>query len=264
MELLDQHLSEALAAERAQLTTLRAHISMTPPGPYRRLLERHHPETRGHAAALATRLQHQTSLLGVTVALAETAAGRLLTLAKGPLEVIRSRSQAERLLKNARDECATEALEIATYDTIEALAEDVDDIETVELARAIRNDEERMLADLRALIPSLTGARTPTAVPITGYDDLNAGQIAARLSELSQEHLAAVLAYERAHRNRRTVIERAEVLTAPEPWEGYDDADVSTVLARLDEHSAGRVRDYESRHRRRVVILEAAQRVVRR
>jgi ferritin-like metal-binding protein YciE len=260
--LLNQYLSEAHATERALITTLQAHISMTPPGAYRRLLQRHLNETRGHAAALATRLQSSTSLLGVTVALAETVVGQLVSLAKGPLDLVRGHGQAEKLLKNAKDECAAEALEIATYDAIEALAESLNDTETAELARAIRKDEERMLADLRALIPSLTGVtvNARTALPIAGYDDLNAGQVAARLSDLSQTELAAVLAYERAHRNRRSVVERVEALTAPEPWDGYDDADVTEILARLDEPTAGTVRDYESRHRRRVTVLEAAQR----
>src|SRR5688572_12653000 len=128
--LLSRYLSEAHATERALITTLQAHIAMTPHGAYRRLLERHLNETRGHAAALATRLQSSTSLLGVTIALAETVVGQIVTLAKGPLDLVRGHGQAEKLLKNARDECATEALEIATYDAIEALAESLDDTET--------------------------------------------------------------------------------------------------------------------------------------
>ena len=63
------------------------------------------------------------------------------------------------MLANAKDECASEALEIATYDAIEALAETVGDDEIAALARAHRADEERMLADLRALIPTLTVGR---------------------------------------------------------------------------------------------------------
>jgi ferritin-like metal-binding protein YciE len=264
--LLNQYLSEAHATERALITTLQAHLSITPAGPYRRLLERHLNETRGHAAALATRLQSSTSLVGVTIAVAETVVGQLVTLAKGPLDLVRGHGLEEKLLKNAKDECASEALEIATYDAIEALAESIDDTGTAELARAIRSDEERMLADLRALIPSLAGVtvHTRTELPITGYEDLNAGQVAARLSDLSQRDLATVLAYERAHRNRRTVVERAEALGAPEPWDGYDEADETEILARLDEPIAAGVRDYESRHRRRVNILEAAQRALSR
>ena len=68
-----------------------------------------------------------------------------------------------------------------------------------------------------------------------------------------------MLDYERAHRNRRAVVERAEQLTASPPWPGYDGEDTATILARLTAEDAGAVRDYESRHRRRVAVLEAAQ-----
>jgi ferritin-like metal-binding protein YciE len=269
-----QYLNEALATERALVTTLQAHIAMTPRGPYRRLLERHLRETRAHAAAIDDRLSAYGptgSLLTATIGLAESVIGQALTLAKGPLDLLRGQDGAEKQLKNAKDECATEALEIATYDALEALAEAAGDSETASLAREHRKDEERMLAGLRALIPDLTRAvlgdepryevaDTTPELPIESYDELNAGQVVARLSDLTQAELAGVLAYERANRNRRTVVERAEALTATEPWAGYDEADVAEILARLDEAIAGSVRDYESRHRRRVTILEAAQR----
>src|SRR4051794_9618465 len=120
---LIRYLNEALAMERALISTLTAHVAMTPSGPYRRLLQRHLRETRAHAAALSTRAQDDTSLVNLTLGLAETAVGQLLTLAKGPLDLIRGGGDDhERMLKNAKDECATEALEIATYDAIEALA----------------------------------------------------------------------------------------------------------------------------------------------
>ena len=54
------------------------------------------------------------------------------------------------MLENAKAECASEALEIAAYDAIEALAEAVGDDAVAALARAHRTDDERMVADLRA------------------------------------------------------------------------------------------------------------------
>jgi ferritin-like metal-binding protein YciE len=284
-----QYLNEAHATERALVTTLGAHLSMTPRGPYRRLLERHLRETRSHAAAIAERLAAlggSAGLLTVTIGAAETVIGQVLSLAKGPLDLLRGHGGEEKLLKNAKDECATEALEIATYDTLEALAQAIGDTATVELAVAHRADEERMLADLRALIPELTraavaaraggepsydpattgaadavrGKAAEPELPIADYAGQNAGQIVAQLSDLSQAQLATVLAYERGRRNRRTIVERAQALTADPPWAGYDDADAAEILARLNEAIAGTVRDYESRHRRRVTVLEAAQR----
>jgi hypothetical protein len=71
-----------------------------------------------------------------------------------------------------------------------------------------------------------------------------------------------VAAYERAHRNRRTVLERIAALEGPEPVDGYDELSEAAAIARLreaDEATVARIRDYESRHRRRVAVLEAAQ-----
>jgi ferritin-like metal-binding protein YciE len=259
---LDRYLNEALAMERALISTLRAHLAMTPQGAYKRLLQRHLTETRAHASALSTHAHDDSGLIETTIGIAESAVGQILSLAKGPLDLIRGGTDTrERLLKNAKDECATEALEIATYDAIEALATALGATDIALLAASHRADEERMLDELRALIPTLA-AQAPPQRPgpaIADYDDLNAGQIVARLSDLSQRDLARTLTYEREHRNRRSVVERANALTGSEPWRGYDDEDAATILRRIDASTAGAVRDYESLHRRRVAILEAAQ-----
>jgi hypothetical protein len=52
----------------------------------------------------------------------------------------------------------------------------------------------------------------PTALAIPGYDSLAASQVVARLAGLSAEELAAVAAYERAHRARRTILTRVQQL----------------------------------------------------
>ena len=167
-----------------------------------------------------------TSLVNLAIGLAETVVGQALTLAKGPLDLVRGGpSTQERLLKNAKDECATEALEIATYDAIEALANQLDEPEIAALAARHREEEVRMLADLRALIPTLAGqadaGKTETPQPgnpIAGYDELNAGQIVARLSQLTQDQLAAVLAYERARPQPAGGGREGRRATATPPW----------------------------------------------
>jgi ferritin-like metal-binding protein YciE len=224
-DLLIQHIHDVHAIETALVTTLRAHIAMTPRSPYRDLLERHLDETRGHAAALERRLEALgagESLVHAALGLAETVAGQAVSLAKGPLDVLRGRDRHEKLLKNARDESASEALEIAAYDTLEALADDVGDTETARLAAAHRGDEERMLAALRRLLPGLakslvvarTGATPEPQPPIAGYDALSAGEVVSLLPELEPRELRAVAAYERANRKRRSVLERAGQLEA--------------------------------------------------
>jgi len=160
-EMLIQYLNEAHATEDALVRTLQAHIGLTPRGPYRELLEHHLEETRGHARALERRLDAlgaSSSLVGATLGLAQSVLGQAIALSKGPLDVLRGHGGDEKLVKNAKDECATEALEIATYDAIEALARELGDGETAQLAARHRADEERMLAGLRELLPNLTRA----------------------------------------------------------------------------------------------------------
>ena len=304
--LVVQYLEEAHATEAALVTTLQAHITMTPTGDYRALLDRHLGETRQQARSIERRLEELgagSDLLSAATGLARTLVGQVLALSKGPIDMLRGSGGEEKLLKNAKDECATEALEIATYDALEVAAEAVGDARTARLAAAHRAQEERMLAGLRETIPALTraavlsraggepghslaetapadnvrplrerarsgpsgGERTGggDALPIAGYDDLNAGAIVSRLGDLGQRELRMLAEYERANRGRRSVLSRIEALLADEPWHGYDDLDAEEVVSRLadaDGATAGAVRTYEGAHQRRVAVLEAAQR----
>jgi len=154
-----QYLEEAHAAELAGIQTLTAHTAMIPSGPYRDVLERHLQETRAQAGRLEHRLAElgaERSPIAATLGFLETAIGQALALGKSPIDLLRGTGGEERLVKNAKDECATEALEIATYDALEALADAAQDPKTATLAREIRTQEELALKHLRALIPDLT------------------------------------------------------------------------------------------------------------
>jgi ferritin-like metal-binding protein YciE len=301
-------LQEAHATEQALVTNLRAHIAMTPRGSYRESLERHLTETQQHERAVARRIREigrDRGLLAAAYGALSTVVGQALVLTKGPLDLLRGGSNGEeKLLKNARDEVATEALEIAVYDALEALALAVGDEATARLAARHRGQEERMLEQLRRHIPKLanavvqaraggrptydwettgaadtarkagrtaqrkaTTARRPRArkaePPFAEYDRLNAGEVVSRLTDVTQEQLSEVVAYERAHRKRATVIERAQSLQENEPFSGYDDLTAREIARRVrdgDEATAQKVRDYEGRHQRRVEVLEAASR----
>ena len=156
-----QYLNEAHAAELALVSTLRAHIAMTPRGEYRSGLERHLGETKDHAQRLQRRVRQLgagRNPLQAGLGLAQSMVGQAMVMTKGPLDMVRGFSPEEKLLKNAKDECATEALEIATYDALERLARGLGDEETARLAAEIRADEERMLGQLREQLPKLTDA----------------------------------------------------------------------------------------------------------
>jgi len=352
-QLVVQYLNEAHATETGLAATLTAHISMTPTGSYRTILERHLDETRGQAEALQRRLDELGAggnLLQAGIGLVQSALAQVLALSKGPLDVVRGHGGEEKLLKNAKDECATEALEIATYQAIEELAYAVGDDKTARLAVTHRKQEERMLAALQKELPKLTKAtvraivmgdvsydvtetgaadavreardtvqavateagetarqagktarkstRTATKrakkttrstakqarkvpgaaqvegtargavagegdLPVAGYDDLSAGQVTSKLTELTQVELETMNAYERRHRNRSTVLERIQTLRGDEPFAGYDDLNQDDVVKRVrdgDEPTVTRVRDYEQKHRRRLGVLSATSR----
>jgi len=275
-------LEEAHATEAALVTTLGTHIAMTPEGPYRAILERHVEETKDQAQAIQERLEElgaNSSLLAQSFGVVQTVVGQALAIGKGPIDLLRGRAGEEKLFKNAKDECATEILEIATYDGLEATALAVGDRTTAELAVRHREQEERTLAELREQIPQLanalvravaagdasydpstTGAgqglrgvrdeiveeateladdvtdvagrgraagRTagrrfqratqgPSSgeLPISNYDKLNANQVNAKLKGLSADELGTIESYERANRNRQTVLDRIDTAKA--------------------------------------------------
>ncbi|QEC47248.1 DUF892 family protein [Baekduia soli] len=156
-----QYLQEAHASEQALTRVLQSQIAMTPRGTYRTGLETHLQETRSHAGRVAWRLDelgHGSNPLAAIVGFAETVVGQALALGKTPLDLVRGSGGDEKVLKNAKDACATEALEIATYTALERLARAVGDDDTADLAASILADEQRMLERVLREIPKLTDA----------------------------------------------------------------------------------------------------------
>ena len=112
---------------------------MAPRGSYRTCLEAHLSETREHAARVARRRdalgQGGPNPLMVAVGAVETVLWRALALGKTPIDLLRGSGGEEKVLKNAKDACATEALEIATYTALERLARSVGDAQSASPAR---------------------------------------------------------------------------------------------------------------------------------
>jgi ferritin-like metal-binding protein YciE len=156
-----QYLNEAKASEDALVRVLQSSIAMTPSGSYRSALDKHLTETRRHAKRVADRLQALDSgsnPLMAVVGFWEDMIGQALALSKTPFDLLRGSGGEEKVLKNAKDACAGEALEIATYTAIERLARSVGDDETAALAASILAEEERMLERVLREIPKLTDA----------------------------------------------------------------------------------------------------------
>lgn len=160
-----QYLNEAHATELALVRELQAQIAMAPKGRYRQGLEKHLQETRDHSRRVRERLGELgqgngpvQNPLKLGVGAVQAVAGQALALAKTPLNVIRGSGGEEKVLKNAKDSCASEALEIATYTSLARLAGAAGDKETERLARSVLKDEQRMLDRVLNEIPRLTDA----------------------------------------------------------------------------------------------------------
>ncbi len=156
-----QYLGEAHASEVGLVSVLQSQIAMTPRGSYREGLEKHLGETREHARRIQERLgelEQGRNPLQAFVGFAETLISQTFALSKTPFDLLRGTGGEEKVLKNAKDACATEALEIATYTALERLAIKVGDEQTAKLAASIRADEERMLKRIMREIPKLTDA----------------------------------------------------------------------------------------------------------
>src|SRR6201991_4535217 len=156
-----QYLNEAHATEHGLVRVLQSQIAMTPRGSYRMALETHLRETRDHAERVGRRiavLRNGSNPLSAVVGVAETVIGQALALGKTPFDLLRGSGGEEKVLKNAKDAAATEALEIATYTAIERLARTTGDDKPAQLAASIRADEEKMLARVLREIPKLTDA----------------------------------------------------------------------------------------------------------
>jgi ferritin-like metal-binding protein YciE len=156
-----QYLGEAQATEQALVRVLQSQIAMTPRGAYRTALEQHLRQTREHADTVGERrreLGQGANPLTAAVGVVESVVGQAVALGKTPFDLLRGSGGAEKVLKNAKDAYASEALEIATYTAIERLAQAVGDDETAALAASIRADEEKMLQRVLSEIPKLTDA----------------------------------------------------------------------------------------------------------
>jgi len=156
-----QYLGEAQASEHALVRVLQSQIAMTPRGTYRTALEQHLGQTRDHAARVGERLcelGHGGNPLTAAVGTVQSVVGQALALGKTPLHLLRGSGGEEKVLKNAKDAYASEALEIATYTAIERLAGAVGDEQTAKLAASVRADEEQMLQRVLREIPKLADA----------------------------------------------------------------------------------------------------------
>ena len=269
-----QYLSEAKASEDALVRVLQSQIAMTPTGSYRSGLEKHLDETRDHSDRVSRRIRELSGRkdpVTMVVGLAEDVAGQALALAKTPLDLLRGSGGEEKVLKNAKDAAATEALEIATYTAIERLAESVGDDRTVTLAQSIRADEEQMLERILGEILKLTDAVARAELhDDPSYDVTRTGAADAVRKAGDAVQQAAQDAGDATKRTARQARKVPGVAQAEGQVKGavadegdlairgYDKLNADEITAKLPELSQidlAKVDSYERRHSDRSTVL---------
>ena len=270
-----QYLNEAHATEVALVRVLQEQIAMAPRGSYRTSLEKHLRETRSHGDRVAARrsaLQEGSNPIGTIVGFAQDAVGQAVALAKAPLDMVRGSGGEEKVLKNAKDACATEALEIATYISLEHLARAVGDEETAELAASIRDDEEAMLERIQRELPKLVEAVVAADLGGDGsYDIAETGAADAvrdAADDAKQTARSAAGSAKRTAREARRVPGVAQAEGAAKgavaseedlPIPDYDSLNADEIIERLPQLSQvdlAKVDVYERREIGRKTIME--------
>jgi ferritin-like metal-binding protein YciE len=269
-----QYLGEAHASEVGLVSVLRSQIAMTPRGSYRQGLEEHLDETRRHAK----RIQERLGELGqgrnpvqVFVGFAETVMSQSFALSKMPFDLLRGSGGEEKVLKNAKDACATETLEIATYTALERLATRVGDARTAKLAASIRGDEGRMLERIMREIPTLTDAVVGADVEgKSSYDITKTGGADATREAAREVKQSARETQARARRTARQARKVPGVVQVEGQIKGavaseedlaiarYDSLTAEEILSKLPELSQidlAKLDSYERKNDNRTTVL---------
>jgi len=269
-----QYLSEAHATEQALVTVLQSQIAMTPEGSYRDGLESHLRETRDHVIRVQRRLDELgqgSSPIQAGVGLVQSVVGQAIALGKAPLDLVRGKGGEEKVLKNAKDACATEALEIATYTAIERLASSLGDKATRALADSIRADEQKMLDRILREIPKLTEAMVRSEIrgnPSYDISKTGAGDAARSASESVKETARdATSSAKRTARKARKVpgvaqaegqVKGALAAEGDLAITGYGRltaAEIVEKLAHLSQVDLAKIGSYERKNENRTTIL---------
>lgn len=176
---LIQYLNEAYGKEKQLETVLQLQINLAKSldkKTIQKRLQDHLKETKAQARGLERRIKQlggkaeALDLPGPDIASgAATAvvnvANKAVAAAKGPVQALRGTSPQDNLLRNLRDAFWNEAEEIAHYNVIEAIAEQLGDKDTAKLAREFRKQEERMQAFVSKQLGTITKDVIKAEVP---------------------------------------------------------------------------------------------------
>jgi ferritin-like metal-binding protein YciE len=257
-----QYLNEAHGSELALVRQLQAQIAMTPKGQYRDGLESHLQETRRHAERVEARvaeLGEGNNPLQVGLGALESLIGQALALTKTPLDLVRGTGGEEKVLKNAKDSCAAEALEIGTYTALARLARTAGDAKTERLAKSILGDEQKMLDRLLREIPRLTDAVAKAEFDGQGSYDVTETGAADAVREVSRtakrtaRQARKVPGVARAEGTVKGAVASESDLAIPK-YDSLSADEIQDKLAELSQIDLAKVNAYERKNQNRSTI----------
>ena len=136
------------------------------------------------------------------------------------------------------------------------------------LLDAVRDHLSSRDAATRPGSPAAASTTEPVGdgqAPFEGYEGLDDRAVMDKLSEHSQAELGRVEDYERAHKDRKTVLDKLRYMRGREPLPGYDELtteEVLAVLADADRATIKRIRGYERKFANRPKVLDEIARAM--
>jgi len=169
-----KYLNEAYGKEKQLETQLQTQAGLAKRSQLKKGFQEHLRVTKAQSRGLAKRIRELGGKaetgpdLGPATGVASAAANlanRAVAASKGPASALRGTSEADNDLRMVRDSLWHEAEEIAHYNTIEAVSNELGDKETAKLAKQYRREEERMQGLLERQIPALIKSVVREEVP---------------------------------------------------------------------------------------------------
>ena len=131
-----------------------------------------------------------------------------------------------------------------------------------EVTKTARKTTKKAAAAADSVAPKLPRVAAPkraSDLPIKSYASLTASEITSELRGLTQTELAKVYKFEKAHENRRTVLDSIESKFVDLPIPTYDALTVDEITSRIDGLSQSElktIRRYENDTKARTTVLE--------
>jgi hypothetical protein len=181
-------LEDAREAHEAVVDRFRADVTITPPGPYRHMLERQLDDVQNSLQRIehhVRALRPRGGLVGDTLDVARFISRSAVRTAMLPVtigstlvtDMLRGRqpNDERRLLRNAEDEYAVTARALATCRAGQSIAEEARDQATADLLAALRRQDEELLERLE---DSVADRARDVAAAANGFIRENGGSLA--------------------------------------------------------------------------------------